>query len=58
MEPNPRLVPAEPPDPDVDNSMEAQVARHFAEHPGEQVFPLRGDDDSASIASTPASSDG
>lgn len=42
MADKPGFVGAPAPDPSVDNSLEAQMARHFAEHPEHLVFDLPG----------------
>ena len=53
-----KLVPAEAPDPSVDNSLEAQVARHFEQFGTQLVFPLPGDTESANTLEPPVSAEG
>jgi hypothetical protein len=58
MADKPGFVGAPAPDPSVDNSLEAQMARHFAENPEHAVFPLPGDAEPDKPQEPPVSAEG
>jgi hypothetical protein len=58
MADKPGFVGAPAPDPSVDNSLEAQMARHFAELDQELVFPLPGDTEPDRPQEPPVSAEG